>query len=78
MQHTESQTRSLHVTLDGATGRNQELIKCSQTALSELQFQYPLSQSLRQTEIEVNKLQRLIETGSYEEAEDDQLNELTF
>ena len=65
-QRTLSLTDSLHMTLDRITTRNREVIECSQTALSELQFQDPLAQSLLRTEHEVNKLQSLLETGSCE------------
>lgn len=74
-QHTTSLKSSLHVTLDGITERNQQVIKCSQTALSELQFQDPLAQSLLRAELEVNKLQKLIETGSCDALESDQAHE---
>lgn len=66
---THSLTDSLHLTLDRITTRNQEVIQCSQTALSELQFQDPLAQSLLRTEYDVSKLQQLIETGSCDSLE---------
>ncbi len=68
---TVSLTDSLHVALDGITGRNREIIECSQTALSELQFQDPLAQNLMRTELDVNRLRMLIETGSCHEADND-------
>ncbi len=49
--------------LDRITDRNQQVIHCSNHALSELQFQDPLAQSLLRTEDDVTRLQELIEHG---------------
>lgn len=61
---TSKLTDSLHLTLDRITHRNREVIACSHDALSELQFQDPLAQSLMRTEGDVDRLRRLIESGS--------------
>jgi gas vesicle protein len=61
---TSKLTDSLHLTLERITHRNQEVIACSQDALSELQFQDPLAQRLMRIEMEVERLELLIETGT--------------
>ncbi|TWU04073.1 methyl-accepting chemotaxis protein [Neorhodopirellula pilleata] len=54
---------SLARTLDEITSSNEKLMTHSQIALSELQFQDPLSQDLMRTAYDIQKLQSLIETG---------------
>ncbi len=61
---TSKLTDSLHLTLERITNRNRKVIACSQEALSELQFQDPLAQSLRRTERDVHRLGSLIENGT--------------
>ena len=71
---TSKLTDSLHSTLERITHRNQAVIACSNDALSELQFQDPLAQSLMRTEMEVERLKLLIETGTCDSLEYSELN----
>lgn len=58
---------SLVRTLEEITSSNEQLMAHSQIALSELQFQDPLSQELMRTAFDIQKLQTLIETGRCED-----------
>lgn len=71
---TSKLTHSLHLTLERITHRNQEVIACSHDALSELQFQDPLAQSLMRTEMEVERLTHLIEAGTCDSIAYSELN----
>ncbi|MDX1930394.1 MAG: hypothetical protein SFV81_27970 [Pirellulaceae bacterium] len=71
---TSKLTDSLHLTLERITHRNQEVIACSQDALSELQFQDPLAQNLMRTEMEVERLTDLIAAGTCDSIAYSELN----
>lgn len=66
-EHTQNIAASMQATLDTAEQRNNEIVKYSQDALSELQFQDPMAQTLARVEYEVEKMQTLLETGDCEE-----------
>ncbi|MFO0941342.1 MAG: methyl-accepting chemotaxis protein [Pirellulales bacterium] len=64
VQHKTSQlTQTLESTLQHITTSNGSLMKASQDALSELQFQDPLAQDLHRTLHEAHKLRALILSG---------------
>lgn len=71
---TSELTESLQLTLDRIAHRNEEVIACSQNALSELQFQDPLAQSLMRTEMDLDRLSSLIENGTCDWLEYSQYN----
>lgn len=66
-QRTQGLTASLDSALHRITSSNNEMMVCSQKALSELQFQEPMSQDLLRTEHDVRKLSTLIKTGTCED-----------
>jgi hypothetical protein len=59
-QQTAQLTDSLRNVLERAKVRNDHMVKASQATLSELQFQDPMAQKLKQAEFDVGKLQQLI------------------
>ena len=71
MDHLEDRTNvlsgTLHQTLTEITQSNAKMMSHSQSALSALQFQDPLSQDLRRSVHEIQKVQSLIEFGGFED-----------
>ena len=66
---TTAMTESMLETLGQMTASGNEMIEHSRSALSELQFQDPMVQGLKRTEHEVHKLHKLLETGSCDDIE---------
>jgi hypothetical protein len=59
-RHTGQLTNSLQSVLERSKQRNDLVVKASLATLSELQFQDPMAQKLKQAEFDVGKLQQLI------------------
>ncbi len=66
-EKTQQLTETFETTLQHISASNGNLMRASQNALSELQFQDPLVQDLRRTLHETYKLRQLITSGSAED-----------
>ena len=71
LQHVHARTAEMSdmvkETLDIITGSNEDLIRTSQNALSDLGFQDPLSQDLMRSVHEIHKLQQLLDYNEFDD-----------